>query len=146
MLKCTESYEVEIIDIIRAKSYPKNFNILCLRVPSVHWRRPEKSLSELDGKNNQEGTTNIVIWLEALHELLEVLDVRTIAKCIVVRTNIYQLAEAIKKDLYVKDAMGARVAQMIHERLAEFGKYSGSRHPLELRVVFIPGGTPHPLD
>ena len=123
MLKCKESYEVEIIDIIRAKSYSKSSNTLCLRVPSVHWRRPEMSLSELDGKNNQEGTTNIVIWLEALHELLEVLDVQTVAKCIVVRTNICQLAEAIRKDLYVKDAMGSRIAQMIHERLTEFGEY-----------------------
>ena len=76
------------------------------------------------------------------------MDVETATEAVVVRTNIYKLAQAIRRDLDVKDTAAMVTANEIHALLARRSKSNeGSNScPLELRVVLIEGGTPHPLD
>ena len=144
MLRCNEDYSRQILDILRVKEHPKTSRVLRLSVSCCSWRRAEKRLDERFA--NRPENRKIAIWLEALQEGLEVMDVFSSTVCIIVRTNIFKLSEAIKKDLYVKDIPGSHIAQAIHEQLATLGKNAGRDCPLELRVVFIQGGTPHPKD
>ena len=92
----------------------------------------------------------ICVWLETLLEGLEVMDVPTKTEAIIVRTNIYKLAEAIDRDLYVKSEKGMQLSRRIHTHLEELRRslFLGTNQvcPIELRSVLVKGGTPHPLN
>ena len=120
MLRCNGEFEYQTLDIIRAKEYPRTKNTLWLSVEACSWRRPEERLEKPSSKEDDRDN-KITIWLETLLEGLEVVDVRSQTVAIVIRTNIYKLAEAIRKDLYVKDAEGSYIAQEIHDLLARLG-------------------------
>ena len=106
--------------------------------------RPEKLQASV---RPERPTSKLEIWLEALQEGLEVMDLRSDTLGVLVRTNIYKLAEAIRRDLYVKDMAAMVTSNAIHELLARLPKIRGnSSCPLELRVVLVEGGTPHPRD
>ena len=104
------------------------------------------------GKPLEDVTSErICVWLETLLEGLEVMDVPHETEAIIVRTNIYKLAEAIDRDLYVKSEKGAQISQRIHTHLEELSRTLNQKTkqevcPIELRCVLVKGGTPHPLN
>ena len=57
------------------------------------------------------------MWLEVLQDAIEALDIPTDTMAIVVRTNLYKLARAIKKHLYVKSKLSVKIANHIHQLL-----------------------------
>ena len=145
MLKCSKNYKWLTLDIVKAKSGPTESESIWISLPACSWRRPERLLDQ-DSEYASGRVGRIAIWLEALLEGLEVMEVFDGTDGIVVRTNIRKLAESINKDLYVSDFAGANLAIAIHKQLAQLGKDLGRNFPLELRVALIPGGMPHPVD
>ena len=143
MLKCS-GYACQPLDILRLKSEPLTEEVLWMSVPSGAWMRPD-TLQASDRPGC--ATSKLEIWLQALQEGLEVMDLRSDTVAVLVRTNIYKLAEAIRRDLYVKDMAAMVTSNAIHDLLARLPKFRGKTScPLELRVVLIEGGTPHPRD
>lgn len=143
MLKCS-GYIQQLLGIFKFKNDPRREEYLWLEVPSGAWKRPDK----LPPSRHPKQTTSAMKgWLEALQEALEVMDLPSDTEAVVVRTNIYKLAEAIRNDLYVKDISAMTTANEIHALLARLPKTrKDSGCPLELRVVLVEGGTPHPRD
>ena len=90
----------------------------------------------------------ICIWLETLQDSIEALDIPTATEVIVIRTNVWRLDEAVKRDLYVRSDLGAHIAGTIHQLLSRRSDDSHTeelKFPLELRSVLVKGGIPHPL-
>ena len=89
-----------ILDILKVKSSPKTKNTILVRMPSAEWWRPEGLLDDEYRRLNGNSTVkSVCIWLEVLQDSIKALDVPTATEVIVVRTNIWQLDEAVKNDL-----------------------------------------------
>ena len=147
MLPCTTTPRAVTVDIIRLKPSPKNPETILARVPTCWWWRPERLLDDDYQKQSKNAPVqSIAIWLEILQDVIEVLDIPSDTLAIVVRTNLYKLAQAIKRDLYVKSDLGVEIANNIHRMLWQRRQCSqrGPEYPLELRTVLVEGGYPHP--
>ena len=84
----------------------------------------------------------ICIWLETLQDSIEVLEIPTATEVIVVRTNIWQLDAAVKRNLYVRSGLVAHIAGAIHQLLSRKSDDSNTEEldcPLELRSVLVKG-------
>ena len=147
MLPCTKTPKSVILDIIKVKSSPRNPEPILVRLPSCWWWRPERLLDDDYQKWNKDAPVQFIsIWLEVLQDAIEALDIPTDTMAIVVRTNLYKLAQAIKKDLYVRSELGVKIANNIHQLLWQPRQLHRRSQicPLELRTVLVEGGTPHP--
>ena len=150
MLRCTSIPKAVIVDILRVKSNPRTKNTILVRMPTAEWWRPERLLEEEYRRITSNPTIeSICIWLETLQDSLEVLEIPTATEVIVVRTNIWQLDAAVKRNLYVRSDLGAHIAGAIHQLLSRKSDDSNTEEldcPLELRSVLVKGGIPHPLN
>ena len=150
MVRCTSIPKAVIVDILKIKSSPKTKNTILIRMPSAEWWRPERLLDHDYRRLNRSSTTEwIFIWLEALQDSIEAVDVPTSTEVIVVRTNIWQLHRAVERELYVKSDLGAHIAGTIHQLLSRKTGDSNEEkqdYAMELRSILVKGGSPHPLD
>ena len=149
-MRCTSIPAVVSVDILKIKACPKTRNTILVRLPSCEWWRPEALLDDEYRKLNTDTPTKcICIWLEVLQDSIEALDLPTATDLIVVRTNVWKLDEAVKRDLYVKSDLGVYIAGTIHRLLSRQSDRSNNEKqtfPVELRSVLVKGGIPHPLN
>ena len=147
MLPCTTTPRTVTVDILKVKPSPYNPETILVIIHSCCWWRPERLLDDDYRKRNKGAPVQpISIWLEVLQDAIEALDIPTDTTAIVVRTNLYKLAGAIEKDLYVKSELGVEIANNIYQQLGQTRQLPqrGQRCPLELRTVLVEGGYPHP--
>lgn len=149
MLCCSTRPNALTIDILKVKSSPKTRNTVLVRLPSCEWWRPQELLDD-DYKRMQGDSPieSIGVWLEVLQDSIETLDIRSATEVIIVRTNVWKLDEAIRKDLYVRSTIGVQIANTIHQLLRGSGQLGKMKqnYQVELASVLIRGGTPHPLN
>ena len=117
ILVCNKRYASVTLDILYVKEYPATDRPLWVSIPSAWWRRPARVMEDLEKPLEDVTSERICVWLETLLEGLEVMDVPHETEAIIVRTNIYKLAEAIDRDLYVKSEKGAQISQRIHTHI-----------------------------
>ena len=154
MICCTALKNYATLDILRVKQYPSTQRPIWIRLanPVCSWERPEVLMGDYGEDSTAKDKERIAVWLEALLEGLELMIVRPTVEVVLIRTNLRKLAEALRKDLYVKSSTGTLIAQKIHDLLEKMGEShpsssNGARtSPLEIRAVLVYGGTPHPRD
>ena len=107
MICCTALKSYATLDILRVKQYPSTQRPIWIRLANP---RPEALMGDYGEDSTAKGKERIAVWLEAFLEGLELMIVGPTVEVVLIRTNLRKLAEALRKDLYVKSATGTLIA------------------------------------
>ena len=77
MLLCNKTPNWRMVDIWRVKQVAPTETTLYVQIPSCSWSRPERLQGTYPNRTTEELSCKLCVWLETLHESLEVMMVPT---------------------------------------------------------------------